>query len=464
MSAASAALPRLKFLDVTLYAVVAAIGFRWLPVAAAVGPASLPLWVLAFFTFYIPLSVATVEMTSRFAGGGSLYGWTRGTFGPLAGFVCGWFYWISLFPYFAGIVYFLSGVILSAFGVAKPPPALFLGLSIAIIVAVSALQLLGLRFGKWFTNLGGIGTWLVFGFLVAAAAILLARGASATNFVAGPYVAPLNFDTAILWGTIVFAICGSETVAFLRNEIDGGVKTIVRVLIALGIAVMLIYMAGTAIMLVILPKAQLTRLSGLPDALTAAFVRVGFPSLATVALALFALSNAGGLTAWFTVATRLPEQAGIDNFLPPIFARRDPRTGAPTFAILLQAALTVVMIVLGQAGEGAAAAYDFLVAMSVLTTCIPYIFVFAAYLARHRWPQATGAWLPPGGARMGLFLGLIGFISTVIATACTLIPSGNDAHPLASFLKIVIATGTMLAVGLVCYWLGSRRARAAKAA
>src|SRR5581483_12146993 len=102
--------------------------------------------------------------------------------------------------------------------------------------------------------------------------------------------------------------------------------TIVRVLIALGVAVMLIYMAGTAIMLVILPQAQLTRLSGLPDALTAAFVRVGFPSLATVALALFALSNAGGLTAWFTVATRLPEQAGIDNFLPPIFAQRNART------------------------------------------------------------------------------------------------------------------------------------------
>ena len=337
MSAIPASAPRLKFLDTTLYAVVAAIGFRWLPVAAAVGPASLPLWVLAFFTFYIPLSVATIELTSRFEGGGSVYAWTRGTFGPLSGFLCGWFYWISLFPYFAGIVYFLSGVIFSALGMAKPPPMLFLGLSVAVIVAVSALQLLGLKFGKWFTNLGGAGTWIIFGLLVGAAAVLAARGASATDFANSSYVAPFNFDTAILWGTIVFAVCGSETVAFLRNDIEGGLRTIIRALIVLGIAVMLIYMVGTATMLVVLPTAQLTRRSGLPDALTAAFSRTGLPVLGTVALVLFAISNAGGLTAWFGIATRLPEQAGIDNFLPPIFARRIAASASRVYRVLSSA-------------------------------------------------------------------------------------------------------------------------------
>ena len=44
------------------------------------------------------------------------------------------------------------------------------------------------------------------------------------------------------------------------------------------------------------------------------------------------------------------------------------------------------MVILSQAGEGAAAAYDFLVAMSVLTATIPYVLVFAAYLARDRFP------------------------------------------------------------------------------
>jgi amino acid transporter len=219
----------------------------------------------------------------------------------------------------------------------------------------------------------------------------------------------------------------------------------------------LIYMLGTAAMLVILPKAELTRLSGLPDALHAAFSRVGLPALAGLAIGLFAISQLGGLTAWFGIAVRLPVEAGIDSFLPPLFARRNPRTGAPGPAILLQGGLTIVMVVLSQAGEGAAAAYDFLIAMSVLTATIPYVLAFAAYLSRKRWPESAESWIPPGGARTGVVLGVVGMIASLVAIACTLVPSGTDAHPWASFVKIVISTGVMLMVGLFLYWSGTRK-------
>jgi amino acid transporter len=264
-------IPRLRFLDTTLYAIVATIGIRWIPVAAALGPASLPLWVLAFFVFYVPLAIATAELTSRFRGGGSLYSWVRDTFGPLSGFVCGWFYWVSLLPYFAGIIYFLSGLVLSAIGADAHNSALYLTLSLALVGIATAVQFLGLRIGKWLTNMGAGGSWLVFLLIIAAGATLVWRGGSATDFLASSWKPPFGFDTAILWGTIVFALSGTESVAFLRNEIRGGIPTIVRVLAALGIAMVLIYMIGTAAMLVILPEAQLTRLSGLPDALHAGF-------------------------------------------------------------------------------------------------------------------------------------------------------------------------------------------------
>ena len=451
------AAPRLKLLDTTLYAIVATIGIRWIPVAAALGPASLPLWLLAFFTFYIPLAVATAELTSRFHGGGSLYSWVRGTFGPLSGFVCGWFYWVAMLPYFAGIIYFLSGLVLSAAGANTHNAKLYLAVSLAIACIATAVQFFGLRLGKWLTNLGGSGSWAIFFLIIAAAAMLVWHDASATNFLESSWTPPFGFDTAILWGTIVFALGGAESVAFLRNDIDGGIRTVVRALVALGIAMVLIYMLGTAAMLVILPKAELTRLSGLPDALHAVFARVGFPALAGLAIGLFAISQLGGLTAWFGIAVRLPVEAGIDSFLPPLFARRNAKTGAPGPAILLQGGLTIVMVILSQAGEGAAAAYDFLIAMSVLTSTIPYVLVFAAYLSRKRWPVSVEAWLPPGGERTGLVLGAVGLIASLAAIACTLVPSGTDAHPWASFFKIVISTGVMLVVGLFLYWSGTRK-------
>ena len=452
-----AAPPKLKFLDVTFYAIVATIGIRWLPVAAALGPASLPLWLLALFTFYVPLSVATVELTARFSGGGSLYGWARGGFGPLAGFVCGWFYWLSLLPYFAGIIYFLSGMVLSATGVDTHNTALYLSTSVLITCLATGLQLLGLRFAKWLPNIGASGSWLIFLLIVFAAGVLMWRGTSATNFAAASYLPRFNFDTAILWGTMVFALGGSETVAFLRDDIQGGMRTIRKVLTALGIAMVTIYMLGTAAMLVILPQADLTRLSGLTDALHAAFSRVGFSSLALLAIAGLALSQFGGLTAWFGIGARLPVEAGIDSFLPPVFAERNARTGAPVAAILLQGGFTLVMVILSQAGESAAAAYDFLIAMSVLTSTIPYVFVFAVYLSHKRWPEILHAWQPPGGAQTSHVLGFVGMAATLIAIGCTLVPSNTDLQPLATFLKIVISTSAMLAAGLFLYWLGHRR-------
>lgn len=454
---ASAARKPLGLFETVLYTIVATIGIRWLAVAAAVGPAALPMWIFAFCVFYVPLAAATGELTAHYSGGGSIYAWTRGTLGQLSGFVCGWFYWTSLFPYLAGLIYFLSGLLLTIAGADTHNGALYFTVSVVLTFVATGVQLFGLRLGKWLTNLGGVGSWSLF-FLIALAALwLLLRGSSATDFAHASYVPHLDFNTAILWGTMVFALCGTETVSFLREDLQGGMRTVIRVLAVLGAAMVAIYTLGTAAMLVILPQADLTRLSGLPDALTAAFQQVGFPAVAVFAIAFFALSQFGGITAWLGIGARLPVEAGIDSFLPPIFAKRDARTGAPVASVLLQGGLCLMMVILSQTGSGAAAAYDFLVSMSVLTATIPYVYVFVAYLARHRWPHVQDAWQPPGGARSGIVLGVVGLTSTLVAIACTLVPSATDAQPLNTFLKIVVSTVVMLLVGLFLYWLAARR-------
>ena len=47
-------------------------------------------------------------------------------------------------------------------------------------------------------------------------------------------VVPLTADMAILWGTMVFAFGGPEALAFLRNEVDGGIRQILKVLAMVG--------------------------------------------------------------------------------------------------------------------------------------------------------------------------------------------------------------------------------------
>jgi glutamate:GABA antiporter len=456
--------PRLKFLDTALYAIVMNIGLRWLPVAAAVGPAAFPMWILALVTFYVPLACASAELTTRFSGEGGIYSWVRETYGPLAGFLCGWFYWFALMPFFAGILYFLVGLIATAFGADTHNTSLNLALSLGIGILIVAFQTVGLRYGKWLTNFGAACSWLIFLVIAGVALMLVFRGHSATHFAAGPFLPAMNFDSAILWGSIVFAYSGVEGIAFVRNDIQGGMRTVVRVVAILGAAMALIYIAGTAAMLVILPQSELTRLAGFPDVLHATFAKAGAPGLAGIAMGLLALAQLGGLTAWFVAGAKLPMSAGLDNFLPAVFARKNEKTGVPVAATWLQGGLMLFMVVLGEAGSSAATAYDFLVSMSVITNSIAYVFLFAVYLKRAREAPMPGVWRTPGGAVASIVLGLVGLVMTVIAIVCSAIPSDGDPHPGATLLKIVLSTLAMLVVGLAFYWLADRRRRSAEMA
>ncbi|MEJ0028188.1 MAG: APC family permease [Rhizomicrobium sp.] len=456
--------PKIKLVDAALYTLALGTGMRWIAVAAAVGPSSLPLWLLALATFFLPLAIATAELTARFDGEGGIYAWTRHVLGPMAGYLCGWSYWIAQLPYFAGILYFLSGLILAALGGDPKDTLSYLAISLALLALVTGVQLAGLRYGKWLPNFGTLGGWIVLAVILVVGVAIAVKGEGATSFRNAAYLPSLNFDTLILWGTIVFAYSGVEAVAFLRNEVEGGMKSILRVLTIVGLGTTFIYIAGTVAFLVILPQSALTRLSGFPDALRLGLAHVGAAGWAAPVIGLFALSMLGQFTAWFGVGARLPFAAGIDAFLPKAFARRHPKTGAPTVSILFQAAMTAVMVLLSQAGASVAGAYDFLVAMGVLTATIPYVFMFAAYLKAARLTPVAGAWAPPGGLRTSFVLGWIGMVSTLLAIACTLVPGPGEAHPVAAIFKFVGSAVAMGAVGLLLYWLSNRRRIAATGA
>jgi amino acid transporter len=456
VSDAAPSAPKLKFLDTALYMLAVGLGIRWIAVAAAVGPSSLLLWLLALFVFFIPLAVAVAELTGRYEAEGGIYAWARDGIGPLAGFICGWLYWIALMPYFAGILYFLSGLIIAAIGGDPKNSLLYISISVAISLLVTAVQVAGLKYGKWPPNIGIVGGWIVVLIIVGIGVVLAFKGRSATDFAHASYAVPLNFDTAILWGTIVFAYSGLETAGMLRNEIEGGMRTIVRALAIVGIGSLFVYGAGTSSFLVILPQSQLSRLAGFPDALRSGLEQVGLGGYSALVIGLFALSMLGSFVAWFGVGARLPFAAGIDAFLPPVFAQRNPKTGAPVPAILLQAGLMIGIAILSQAGSSVAGAYDFLVAMAVLGSTAPYLFMFWVHIKTADMPPVPGAWAPPGGRRMTLVLGWLGMASSIVAIACTMVPSSSDPHPVAALLKIVVAAAVMLGAGLVLYWLARR--------
>ena len=67
---------------------------------------------------------------------------------------------------------------------------------------------------------------------------------------------------------------GPESLAFLRQDVDGGVRQILKVLALVGVIVVVGYIAGTLSILAIMRPQDASHLAGLPDAYTAGFARL----------------------------------------------------------------------------------------------------------------------------------------------------------------------------------------------
>ena len=419
------------FRDLVLFYIVTGISLRWIATAATLGASAVVIWAVAWFAFYLPLALSVMELSSRYPQEGGLYVWSKRAFGEFPGFITGWTYWVSNLPYYPAILYFAAGNALYI-GPARWQSLVtnrtyFLIFALLGLALATLLNVIGLSIGKWLHNLGAIGTWLPIAILIGIAAVALHRFGSATHFTAASIVPRTHFRDILFWATIVFALGGSESASFMGEEVRDARKNLPRGLLTGGVFVTIGYIAGTIAVLISLPAGQVNGLEGIMQAIEKSAGRIGFAGFGVIGIVplaalLITISNLGALGAWLAVSARLPFVAGLDRYLPPIFARVHPKWGTPYVAILVQSALGALFILLGQAGTSVYGAYEALVSVGIITYFIPYLFVFASLIRLQREPSGPEVMHIPGGKRGATAIGVLGFSTTLATVIFSLFP------------------------------------------
>ena len=154
----------LKTKDIVLFNVAAIVGMRWIALAAANGPSSLFLWVLAAIVFFIPQGFAVTALSSAIPEEGGLYVWTSKAFGQRQGFLAGWLYWASNITYFPTLtlstVVFALYIFGTRFAALEQSATYAAGASLALLAIALGLNIVGMKTGKWVQNIGGLAQWL----------------------------------------------------------------------------------------------------------------------------------------------------------------------------------------------------------------------------------------------------------------------------------------------------------------
>ncbi len=441
---------RIGFFDLTLFYVISALSLRWIATAAATGPGAITLWLIAWIAFFVPLAASVLMLSRRFPQEGGLYVWTRLAFGDFAGFIAGWTYWTSNLPYFPAVLYFAAGSLLFASGrdraASEGNRLYYMLFSVVCLLLITGLNVVGLNWSKWLSNLGAFGVWVPVLALLALAVFTFNRFGSATHFTARSLVPHSGFNDAVFWSTIAFAFGGCEAASFMGDEIEDPRKNIPKALLLGGILITAGYIGGTVAMLVALPADRIRGLGGFMLALDQMCGTFGLGLLVPLMAVLVAASNVGSASAYLTATARLPFVAGLDARLPPAFGRIHPRFGTPYIAIVSYGAAGILFAFLGQAGTSVKGAYDVLVSMSILTYFIPYLFLFIAVI---RLTEAGGAWLR--------VLAALGLVTTSITLILSAIPAADEPHKLLAVVKTVGSTVAVIGVGVLVYAASNRR-------
>ncbi len=451
----------LGFRDLLLFYVVTGISLRWIATAAAAGPSSIVIWVGAWFCFYTPLALSVLELSSRYPHEGGLYVWSKRAFGNFSGFMSAWTYWTSNLPYFPAVLYFAASNLLfireNAWKHLSNNATFYILFSLLTLSAATLMNIIGLDVGKWLHNLGALAMWIPVGIVIIMGLIAWHRYGSATSFTAHSMTPSTHLNDIIFWSVLTFAFGGCETASFMGEEIKNPRRSIPFALLFAGITVALCYIVGTAAVLLALPSTEVNSLQGLVQAISKTASRVGFPGVLPVAAFLIALSNIGAAGAYLAAVARLPFVAGIDRFLPSAFGKLHSRSKTPWVALLTQFALGIIFIFLGQAGTSVKGAYDVLVSMGVITYFIPYLYLFAAMIKLQREPAGPEVICVPGGKFMAILVASLGFLTTALTIALSLIPQPDEPNKPLALLKIVGGCGALLLVGVWLYLAGSKK-------
>jgi glutamate:GABA antiporter len=445
--------------DIVFLTVVAVTGLRWISRGARVGAPSVLLWVLAWLAFFVPLALAVSVLARKHPDQGGIYAWVHRAFGPLSSALCGWCLWVNNLFYFPSLLLFAAANAAAMLGDYAPGLGDNRAFSTVFVLGflwfTVVLSIRGFEAGRWLQHVGVIGTWVPVALLILGAAVVAGTIGSQTSFAPAALVPRDDlFGIISLWSGFCFAFAGFEIGAFASQEIRNPERTLPRGIAISGLIVTLIYIAGTAAVLIIVPADVLAERSGIADAVDAAARSIGLPAVGPLTAFLLAASGIAGCASWMAGCARVAYAAAREGQWPAPLGALHPRFKTPHVALLTQGVvatlifLSSLFLTIGGGTTTVQESYDILVNLTIVVYFVPYLYLFLG-LPR----LLKGGELTPG-LRLAAVAGLA---ATAVSMVLVFVPPAGTENVLNYEVNLVWQTLAVVGSGFALYWWGRSR-------
>lgn len=292
--------------------------------------------------------------------------------------------------------------------------------SLILLALLTVLNIVGLGVGKWLNNVGAIGTFI-------AAAVLIGLGVAiwsrfGTTITAADFKIPADPRFVLnSFGVICFGLVGLELASVMGDEIKDPRRTLPGAVAWGGVLSGILYIGATLTLLIAVSKNDISVLQGIVQAVSHMAGRVGVGWIIIPFALMLSLSIAGIGSAWMGGSARIPFVAGLDSYMPSWLGKVHPRYGTPYAALIVQAVVSLILIVINfYASGGVQETFQTMLSLAVVLQLVPFLYVFAALLQFARKADI-------GKGRYGrgtlVFAGLSGFLTTLLGIVLAFFPA-----------------------------------------
>jgi amino acid transporter len=370
----------------------------------------------------VPTALMVSELSSALPESGGYYAWVKRALGPFWGFQEAW---LSLVASIFDMAIYPT---LFALYLARLCPALGEGfgpavVGVLVLAVCTAVNIRGARAVGSSSILLSLALLLPFVIVILGASILPAVPAHDAN------AARLDLLGGIL--IAMWNYMGWDNSSTLAGEVERPARTYpLAMMSALGLVALTYMLPILAVRHIGIARSEWTAGSWASVARV-----VAGPWLEIGMIVGGMLSALGMLNALIMSYTRIPPALAEDGYLPPILARRDPTTGAPTVSIVVCAVGWGLALNLG---------FERLLTLDLLLYGLSLILEFVALLAlRLREPDLPRPYRVPGGIAGAALVGVAPTLLIILA----LIRCDNErVGPLSAlvFGLLLVAAGCLV--------------------
>lgn len=419
------------------------------------GLSSAPLFLLATIFYFIPFVFIIAEFVSANKNSESgLYDWLKKPLGTRMAFLGSFLYWfvnlfwfVSLLP---NVISYASYAMLGYEFTFTP----FVTSIISIVLFALATHI-STKGASWLGKIAEIVAYGVFAlfFVYVVGALLALNGdhVPTTPITLEAMTPTINWTTLGIICWIFQAAGGAETAAAYLNDVKGGKKSFVKVIISAGVVIGLMYAVGSLLVNVFVPREELTYAAGMVQIFTgmAEYFEISKNLVGRVVGVVLFIAIFGSMMMW----TAAPVKIHFSEIPKGVYGKKTTelnKHGVPYRAAWWQFVFVFFMLIInGFGSESVQEMMNTAINLTAGTAMLPPIFIMVAYFIFRLKYDDTPRDFKMGSRTFGLVTVSLLIIIFFVSMTASAFPTGVDLIK-AFFINVFM---TAVFSGLAYWWI-----------